>query len=270
MKTSKILTFLVAMVFAFTSCETEVEDPAGLRGEGIVPSFTNLNPAVFDVNDPENTFIQFDLNINEADRAAVNEVKLIVSYNGNLQRVELKSYTSFPQTAVKVYMHEAAAALGIPLDQVAAGGAFNFELLTVQGEKTYRSSASFNAAVVCAYNPENITGNYRAVSADWAVDGTVTLTVDPADDYIIYVSGLAVLDGLTEDKGPLKMVVNPLDFTVTVERQALASVAWSYTNLSYEGSGLLNTCDGTYEMGFSITVDQGSFGGPFPFTFTKL
>ena len=32
MKTNKIVTFLVAMVLAFTSCETEVEDPAGFVG----------------------------------------------------------------------------------------------------------------------------------------------------------------------------------------------------------------------------------------------
>jgi hypothetical protein len=264
MKTTKILTFLVAMVFAFTSCETEVEDPAGPRGEGFVPSITNLNPAVFDVNDPSNTFVQFDL---DADPNVVNEVKLIVSYNGDMKRVEVKTVNTFPQN-VKIFMHEAVTALGMSLDDVGAGDNFTFEALTIQGDKTYRSSASFNAAVVCAYDPDNVTGSYRAVSADWAVDGTVTLTADPTDPYIIYVAGLAELDGLTEDQGPLKMVVNPLDFSVTAERTVLASIAFSYTNIAYEGSGLLSTCDGTYEMLFTITVDQGSFGA-YAFTLTK-
>lgn len=264
MKTTKILTFLVAMVFAFTSCETEVEDPAGARGFGFVPSITNLNPAVFDVNDPSNTFIQFDL---DADANVVSEVKLIVSYNGDMKRVEVKSVNTFPQN-VKIFMHEAVTALGMSLDDVGAGDNFTIEALTIQGDKTYRSSASFNAAVVCAYDPDNVTGTYRAVSADWAVDGTVTLTVDPQDEYIIYVAGLAGLDGLTEDQGPLKMVVNPLDFSVTAERTVLASIAFSYTNIAYEGSGLLNTCNGTYEMLYTITVDQGSFGA-YAFTLTK-
>lgn len=264
MKTTKILTFLVAMVFAFTSCETEVEDPAGARGVGFVPSITNLNPAVFDVNDPSNTFIQFDL---DADANVVSEVKLIVSYNGDMKRVEVKSVNTFPQN-VKIFMHEAVTALGMSLDDVGAGDNFTIEALTIQGDKTYRSSASFNAAVVCAYDPDNVTGTYRAVSADWAVDGTVTLTVDPQDEYIIYVAGLAGLDGLTEDQGPLKMVVNPLDFSVTAERTVLASIAFSYTNIAYEGSGLLNTCNGTYEMLYTITVDQGSFGA-YAFTLTK-
>lgn len=264
MKTNKILAFLVALVIVFTSCETEVEDPAGNRGVGFVPSITNLNPAVFDVNDPANTFLQFDLN---ADPNIVSEVKLLVSYNGLQQKKEVKSIQNFPQN-VKIFMHEAASAVGISLDEIGAGDAFTIEAVTIQGGKTFISNAVINAAVVCAYNPENVSGSYHAVSADWAMDGTVTLTVDPEDPYVIYVAGLATLDGLTEDMGPLKMVVNPLDFTVKAEKTALASVAWDYTNISYEGSGKLNTCDGTYEMLFSITVDQGSFGS-YPFTFTK-
>lgn len=264
MKTTKILTFLVAMVFAFASCETEVEDPAGARGVGFVPSITNLNPAVFDVNDPSNTFIQFDL---DADANVVSEVKLIVSYNGDMKRVQVKTFNTFPQN-VKIFMHEAATALGISLDNIEAGDNFTIEAVTIQGDKTYRSNAAINAAVVCAYDPDMVTGTYRAVSADWAVDGTVTLTVDPQDEYIIYVAGLAGLDGLTEDQGPLKMVVNPLDFSVTAERTVLASIAFTYTNIAYEGSGLLNTCNGTYEMLYTITVDQGSFGA-YAFTLTK-
>lgn len=248
----------------FTSCETDVEDPAGERGVGFVPAITNLNPAVFDVNDPSNTFIQFDLN---ADPNIVSEVKFLASFNDDMQRKEVKSIQTFPQN-VKIFMHEAASTLGISLDAIGAGDSFTIEMITIQGGKTYRSSAVLNAAVVCAYNPDNVSGSYRAVSADWAVDGLVTLTVDPEDPYIIYVTGLAALDGLTEDLGPLKMVVNPLDFKVTAETTALASVAWDYTNLSYGGTGLLNTCNGTYEMLFAITVDQGSFGS-FPFTLTK-
>ena len=266
MKTNKIITFLVAMALAFTSCETEVEDPAGLRSVGFVPAITNLNPAVFDVNDPSNTFIQFDLN---ADSDIVSEVKLIVSFNGDKKRVEVKSYTTFPQN-VKLFMHEAAAALGMQLSAVEAGDVFNIEAITIQGDKTYRSSAAINAAVVCAYDPDIVTGSYRAVSPDWPADGTVTITVDPVDQYIVYVAGLAALDGLTEDKGPLKMIVNPLDFSVNAVRTVLASEAFGYTNIAYETQvpGLLNTCNGTYEMSFTITVDQGSFGA-YSFTLTK-
>ncbi|MBE0664036.1 MAG: hypothetical protein IH597_16390 [Bacteroidales bacterium] len=265
MKTYKILTFFAAMVLTFSACETEVVDPAGPRNEGVVPAITNLNPAVFDVNDPANTFIQFDLNV---DATEVNEIIIIASFNGNKSRVELKRISTFPSNVV-IFMHEVATALGIQLGDVEPGDVFNIEALTSDGSVIYRSNAAINAAVVCAYDPDLVSGAYRAVSADWAVDGGITITVDPADEFIVYVSGLAELDGLTEDQGPLKMIVNPLNFEVTAVKTTLASVAFSYTNIAYAGTGLLNTCDGTYEMLFTITVDQGSFGS-FPFTFTKL
>lgn len=265
MKTYKILAFMAAMVLTFSACETEVEDPAGLRNEGVVPSITNLNPAAFDVNDPANTFIKFDLDATDA----VSEVNIVASYNGDLRRVPIKTINTFPAKDIVIYMHEVATALGIQLDAINPGDKFTLEALTIQGSNTYRSSAVINAAAVCAYDPEMVTGTYNATSADWAVDGNITITVDPADEYIIYVAGLAALDGLNEDLGPLKMIVNPLTFEVIAEKTVLASVAFSgYTNIAYEGFGILNTCDGNYEMNFTITVAEGAFG-QFPFTFTK-
>jgi hypothetical protein len=157
------------------------------------------------------------------------------------------------------------------LAQVELGDIFSFEVVTVIGGKSYYSSAAFNAPVVCAYNPALVSGSYHAVSAGWAVEGDVTITVDPEDDYIVYVAGLETIDGVNEDLGPLKMIVNPLDFSVTAVKTVLASVVtWNpnYTNMAYEGSGILNTCTGTYEMFYTITVDQGSFGG-YAFTLTK-
>jgi len=264
MKTYKILVFLTAMVLTFSACKTDVVDPAGPRNEGVVPAITNLDPAVFDVNDPANTFVQFDVDVTEG----VDEVKVVVSYKGKMQRVALKTIATFPAKDIVIYMHEAASALGIQLDKIEPGDVFNLELLTVQGSKTYRSNAVINAAAVCAYDVDNVTGAYQAVSDDWGADGSITITADPDDEYTLYVEGLATIDGLDEDKGPLKMVVNPKNFEVKAERTVLASLAFGYTNIAYEGSGLLNTCDGTYQMNFTITVDQGSFGLS-AFTLTK-
>lgn len=256
MKKYKILAFLAAMVLTFSACETEVDDPAGLRNEGVVPAITNLKPAVFDINDPENTFIKFDLDAT----TGVSEVIFVASYKGDMRRVTLLNFTTFPVKDIKIYMRDVASTLGIKLSDVNPGDVFTLEALTIQGDKTYRSSAVIDAPAVCLYDPEMVTGAYQAVSADWGVDGPVTITVDPTDQYIVYVAGLAELDGLTEDKGPLKMVVDPLTFNVTAVKTVLASIAFSYTNIAYEGSGILNTCDGTYDMNFTITVDQGSFG----------
>ncbi|MDY0078641.1 MAG: hypothetical protein RBR87_15340 [Bacteroidales bacterium] len=256
MKKYKLLVILAAMVLSFTACKTDVDDPAGPRNIGVVPSITNLNPAAFDVNDPENTFVKFDLDA----ESAVNEIVIYASFNGDLRRTRLKSYTTFPAKGEIIYMRDVAAALGLSLNDIKPGNTFNLELVTVQGSSTYRSNAVINAAAVCAYDSEMVSGAYKAVSPDWPADGPVTITIDPTDEYIVYVAGLAALDGLDEDKGPLKMVVNPLNFEVKAERTVLASAAFGYTNIAYEGFGLLNTCDGTYDMNFTITVDQGSFG----------
>jgi hypothetical protein len=267
MKTYKILAFLVAIVVTFSACETDVVDPAGSRNEGVVPAITNVNPAFFDVNDPANTFVKFDLDAT----SAVSEVTIVASYNGDMSRTVLKNITSFPAKDIVIYLHEVATTLGVHLDSINPGDLFTLEALTIQGSKTYRSSAVILASAVCAYDPDLVSGAYKAVSADWAVDGPITITVDPENEYIIYVAGLAALDGAVEDLGPLKMIVNSKTFAVTAEKTVLASVFFDYTNMAYDGFGVLNTCDGTYEMSFNISIDQGTFsGGPFAFTFTKL
>lgn len=264
MKKYKLIVFLAALVFGFSACETDVVDPTGLRGEGIIPSITNVNPAFFDVNDAQNAFIKFDVDV----AGAVSEVIVEVSYNGDMRRVTLTNFSTFPATDIIIYMRDVASALSIPIDDVKPGDVFAVELVTVQGEKRYRSSALISAAAACAYDPALVTGSYNAFSPDWPADGNVTVTVDPDDEYTIYVEGLAALDGLDEDQGPLKMHVDPLNFEVTAERTVLATAAFGYDNIAYEGFGTLNTCDGTYNMNFTITVDQGSFG-QYVFTLTK-
>lgn len=259
MKKYKLLIFLAAMILSFSACETDVDDPAGPRNEGVIPSITNLNPAVFDVNDLANTFIKFDVDVT----SAVSEVVVVASFNGDLRRVTLKSYTTFPAKDEVIYMRDVAAAMGISLDEISPGDLFTLELLTIQGPKTYRSSAVINAAAVCLYDPAMVSGDYKAVSPDWPADGPVTITVDPDNKFIVYVAGLAALDGLDEDQGPLKMVVDSLNFEVEAVRTVLATAAFGYDNIAYEGFGTLNTCDGTYSMNFTITVDQGSFGQYF-------
>jgi hypothetical protein len=133
--------------------------------------------------------------------------------------------------------------------------------------RAYSSAARY--AVQCSYNPAVASGSYRAVSATWAVNGPVTITVDPEDQFTVYVAGLILLDGVPEDRGPLRMTVNPADFSVTAHRTVLATNFFGYDNVAYQGSGSLNTCTGVYEMNFTITVDQGSFGS-YDFVLTPV
>lgn len=268
MKRFKIFGFIISLVLLFSACETEVIDPAGERGIASVPGVEDMNPATFDVLDLENTYVQFNLVL---DAPGVSEAILLVSYKGDKKRAEVTRVSSFPAT-VKIMLTDVVSKLGMQLSDVEAADVFNFEVQTVEGGKTYYSSAAFNVAVVCGYDPALVTGSYRGVSDAWGVDGPITITADPDDPYTVYVAGLATIDGLDEDLGPLKMVINPLNFDVTAEKTVVASlVTWGapYHDIAYEGNGKLNTCDGTYVMDFYITVAEGSFGGPFVFTFTK-
>ncbi len=256
MKIIKIFSLIAVFAFIFSSCETKVDDPAGLRGEAAVPGIKNLNPATFDVNDLENTYVQFEIVLNDP---GVDEASVLVSYKGDKKRAEVTKISSFPAT-VKISLVDVVSKLGIQLSDVEAADVFNFEVKTTQGGKSYFSSAAFNVAVVCGYDVDAVTGSYRALSADWDMDGAITITADPDDPYIVYVSGLVTADGEVEDLGPLKMVINPLNFAVTAGPTVLASKFSGYDNVTYAGSGSLNTCDGKFDMLFTISVAQGSFG----------
>jgi hypothetical protein len=133
------------------------------------------------------------------------------------------------------------------------------------------SSLNVVYTIACALDYSLTYGSYRAVCADWAVDGNVTITQDPVDHNTVYVAGLETIDGLDEDGGPLPMHIDPVTFEVTADKTVLASlVTWGapYHNIAYEGTGTYNTCTGTYEMKFTISVTEGNFGD-FNFTLTR-
>jgi hypothetical protein len=265
MKTYKILGFIAAMVLTFAACETEVADPAGERGVGVVTTITDANPAIFVAGNLDDSYTEFVVSAEEG--ASYDDAYIVVSFNGVSQRTKVKDISSFPQT-INITAAEAAAALGMTIADVESQDYFVFEVEVKVGSKIYRSNGGITVSVVCPFEPTLAFGNYTAISSSWDVNGDVTITVDPDDPYKIYVAGLAALDGLTEDLGPLEMIINPLNFEVEAVKTALASTAWSYTNFSYAGFGVFNSCTGDYQMTFAITVDQGSFGS-YEFTIKR-
>lgn len=266
-KSLKILGLLALMVFALSSCEEDGVDIK--RGVGAVPAITNLDPAVFFPGDLNNTAIQFTLNVDESYNYT-GDVKIVVSKNGDQARKEVTTVSTFPAT-INIKLADVAALYGVPVTSFAEGDLFTFEAATVEGGKTYYSAAAFNSPLVCVYDSEEVTGAYRAVSAGWGVNGIVTIEVDPVDEYKVWVTGLCTIDGVTEDLGPLPMNISPLNFSVDAPQTVLASVVtWNpaYTNMSYQGTGKVDSCTGTYTMSFTIRVTQGSFGS-FAYTMTK-
>src|SRR5690606_38991523 len=199
--------------------------------------------------DLENTFIQFDLTI---PGSGVDEAILVVSFGDQNQRAQVLSVTSFPAN-ITVPLTEVVDILGMNLEDIEPADVFTFEVKTIQGGKSYFSSAAFKVAVVCGYDPANVTGAYTAYSAptQWDMEGNVTLEVDPDDEYTIYIHGFATAEGL-EETGPIVMHINPLDFSVQVPSSTIAAEAFGYTGYTYAGSGSLNTCNGKYDLMMAV------------------
>ncbi|MCX6334343.1 MAG: hypothetical protein NT092_08570 [Bacteroidia bacterium] len=263
MKKIKLLGLIFILIAIFFSCE-ELPDPAGERGVAAVPGISGLNPGVFDVNDLQHAYVHFTVVI--AEGSSLNKATIIGSFNNNHADVTIAELTSFPAT-VTISSSDAAQKLGIPLADLERGDIFDFEILTTTGGRTSRSTPLV-VPVACVYTVSMSTGSFHSVSSDWNSEGDITLTADAVNPYKIYVSGIEEIEGLVEDLGPLVMYIDPITYAVTAPRKALASEAFGYNNLAYEGTGAFSTCDGTYTMSFELTVDEGSFG-TYSFIFTK-
>ncbi len=264
MKKIKTIGMIFIILLVFFGCE-KIDNPVGMRGVAVIPAISDINPAIFNSKDLENSFIEFVVDL--VPGTHLDKLVIEGSYNGNLERIEITEVTTFPAT-VRILSSVAAEKLGIALDEIENGGVFTFELVATNGGITTRSNAALNIPVACAYDVNLATGSYHSVSADWGSDGDITITSDPNDPYIIYVSGLEEIEGLVEDQGPLEMHINPVNYTVTAEKKVLASDAFGYHNIAYEGSGEYSSCDGSYSMYFEISVDEGNFG-TYQFSFTR-
>jgi hypothetical protein len=266
MKKIIIPVLAITLIMICFSCEKS-EDPAGERGIAIVPSVSTPNPGFF-INGDEDSYIRFDVDLEGVTQPDKTEV--VVSHGTNFERVKIADVSTFPSTFTFT-LGSILDAIGIGLSEINAGDIIYVEVETTLDTKVTRSSASLAIPVVCAFDPALAVGEYRAASASWGVDGSVTLAADPADPYKIYISGLAELDGLVEDMGPFVMQIDAATLRVTGAKQVLASECGPYHNFAYEitSPGSFNTCDGKYSMYFGITVTEGSWGGPWAFTLTR-
>jgi len=256
---------IIALIMIIAGCE-ELPDPAGRRGIAVVPALTDVNPGIFDSKDLENSYVEFMVSIPEGTK--VEKITVVGSYQDNFERVVLKEVTSFPST-VRILSSDIAQKLGVPLNTIKNGEVFIVELLTLANDITTRSVASLFVPVACAFGSDLATGSYHSLSTDWNSEGNISLTADASDPYKIYVKGLEEIEGLTEDLGPLVMFINPATFNVTVPEKALASDAWGYGALSYSGSGVYNSCEGSYVMNFEIFLGAYGSQGTYKFTFTR-
>lgn len=266
MKKIKISGLIALMLLTF-SCE-KPKDPVSQRDAGIIPLASEPNPGIF-INGNNDSYIEFTVSLSQGTSADHTQINVI--HPGTTGEAKISDLTTFPAT-VHITLGEVISALGIQPSDIHDGDLIYVDILTTKNGITTRSAADLAITVACTYNSSLAAGSYHAVSppTEWAVSGNITITRDLADPYTVYVKGLETIDGNTEDLGPLPMHINPATLKITADKTVLVSnVSWGpYHNLAYEGTGSFNSCDGSYTMNFSISVDEGSFGS-YAFTFTR-
>jgi len=255
---NRLLTLIIILGLTFTGCEYEIDDPSGDRNViESTPVIENLDPSIFLAADKENTYVAFDVTSGEGGPSM--DAIIEVSYDGGQERAQLDGFT-IPATGVEVALTDVATALGITTADMKGGAYVNIEVLTKSGDKYYRSAAAVNPLIACDYISGDYVGTPNASSAGWGVNGPVTVTVSPDSEYTLLVAGFETIDGLNEDGGPLPLVIDPASYAITVPKTMLATDAWGYHNISYAGTGTLNTCSQAIQLNIAITVDEGSFG----------
>ncbi|HKK40949.1 MAG TPA: hypothetical protein VJ963_00980 [Bacteroidales bacterium] len=264
MKKSSSIILIFTLILLLFGCE-EQKDPAGSRGVAIIPEVSDINPALFDSKDLENSYIQFTVTLPEGTQA--DEVIIQGSYNGNMERVAIDQATSFPAT-IRILSADAAQMLGLSLADIKNGDVFMFEIVIVNNGLATRSNEVIYVPVACAYSADMATGSYHAVS-DWPSENDVTITVDPDDPYTVYVSGLAAIDDITEDNGPYVLHINPVNYAVTTETKTLASDYWGYGAVTYSGDGVFSSCDGAYTLNIDISIGAYGSQGVYTFNLTR-
>jgi len=263
MKKIKILGLILTLIIVIFSCE-KLADPAGPRGTAVVPVISNVAPGIFDSKDLVNSYIEFKVDLASGQQA--DNGIIVCSYNTN-ERIKIADIASFPAT-VRLVSGDVIQKLGISAEDVKNGDVFTVEVLTTVKGVTTRSNAVLSVSVACAFSNAFAIGSYHSVSVDWATNGNITLTNNINDPYTIYVVGLEAIEGVVEDLGPLVLHIDPATYAVTVPKKAIGSNAFGYHNIAYAGSGVYNSCDGSFAMSFTISVDEGSFGIN-AFTFTR-
>jgi len=253
------------LILMITGCE-KTKDPAGLRETGIIPVITNVNPGIFDSKDLTYSYVEMTVNIGSTEKA--EKVSIEGSFNNNHERMLLAEATSFPAT-IRIVSGDVINKLGLSAGDIKNGDVFTLEVLITANGLTTRSTAILRVVVSCAYDRSLTSGSYHSLSGDWNSEGDITITADPSDQYKVYVTGLEEMEGLVEDGGPLVMNINPATYEVNVPAKMISSDAWGYGAITYSGTGVYNSCDGSYVMHFDISLASLGSQGINTFVFTR-
>ncbi len=262
MKNILLFSLLFSLVL-FSSCESGSIELEGDRNIGVVPVISDVNPALFVDGSLESSTVKFV--VSDETKAAFDKAYIVMSMNGENQRLKIKDIADFPET-VTISAVEVATVFNKKIDEISTKDYFSLEIITEVDGRATRSNAALTVRVVCPYDPELAIGIFTVVSSGWE-GGDITIEADDEDPYKVYVHGLAELEG-ADEVGSLEMTIDPLSFVVRAGKNKIADTFYGYDDLSLEGNGFFDSCNGVYTLSLEPTVAQGSFGLT-SFTFTK-
>ena len=168
MKNITYLLGLILVLGVISSCtKEEDENPfASIEPQGAVVSVGNLQSDFFNLTDPDNAGVTFDLTTKGE---TVNSVTLLQSTKGAAP-VELTTVSSFPAT-VSVSLADIMASSGLTIDDLAPGDQTVFSFANVGTPSgTYPSGSSLTILMAC---PSDLAGTYSYSSSNMFCDGTM-------------------------------------------------------------------------------------------------
>jgi len=275
----KYFLVIIAALFVTISCEDTNENLVQQRGVAVNVSMSDAIPAFF-TDDLANTFVEFDLELPEG--ATVDKADLEVVFED--KKAIVKAIPSFPVAGMRVTAMELISALGISPSNVAVGDVFYIYVLTTKGETTTRSTAAMSINVTCTYNSALAAGTFAFQSASWGISGTTTIEVDTADPFKIFIdtAPMAIahgsgIDATVATGNKMEININPNTFNTSGGNTVIAThtgTVWGatrYDNLAFRHIfGTFNSCNGQFELTFTVNVTQGNFSGSHPFTFRRI
>ena len=268
-----IIAALAVALGVFMACEDTNENLVKQRGSYIVPIMEFTSAPVFTTDLPASS-VDFTVTLSDGDAADGGSIE--VAYNGKNNTI-VQEIQSFPAT-VHLAATDIIAKMGINADNIKTSDIFTVSVLTNKDGVTTRSTAAANIKIVCAFDTKLTQGIYHCVSEGWEVEGDVLFEADPDDPYKIHLTNLHDLDGVS-GVDDVFVKIDPSSYEITNRDAFVLSpdleADWGvsdyagYTNYSYKiVKGTYNSCDGTYNITFSIFCSKGSFGN-YEFVFTR-
>ena len=121
-------------------------------------------------------------------------------------------------------------------------------------------------SVVCELVLDEFVGTCTVTQDDWWGETPYEVEVTKVGDYQLSIAGL--YNG--EATNPLVITVDPVDYSISFDKQILApnSGSWwgrpAYNNFALSmGTGVVDACETIISFSATATVDAGSFGGGF-------